>query len=79
MKRRQFFKTIGMGLGGVVTSLLPAQEAEPSPDKVSYRLGGVEVEPVILGVDVAVLGPSTVSYRQGFVTENLGGYHATRV
>ncbi len=41
MKRRQFFKMAGMGLGGAVASLLPTQEAEP----------------VIMGVDVAAPGP----------------------
>ncbi len=43
MKRRQFLKTIGVGLVGVVASLFPTQGAEP----------------VILGVDVAAPVPDT--------------------
>lgn len=43
MKRRQFLKVVGVGLTGVMASLLPTQEVEigvdvavPGPDKVSY-------------------------------------------
>ncbi len=43
MKRRQFFKVMGVGLVGVVASLFPTQGAEP----------------VILGVDVAAPVPDT--------------------
>ncbi len=45
MKRRQFFKTIGMGLGGAVASLLPTQKSES----------------VVLGADVAAPGPGPVT------------------